>query len=256
MAGDLRIGYLNRVDSPGVVVANTEHTLLPASNLQTPDIRELWRANSTSAALTVDFGQVFTIEVIALLRTNLSGSDTIQVRMSQTDPAALTSLSYDSGILTPGIDTVYRKFVHFAPPGTLARYLRVTLVQVSSCEAGRLIAMRHWAPSRNMSYGWEVTWRDPSRRTMSLGQATFIDEREAQRGLRLKFIGLDPEEGQDEMGEINRQKGTSQDILVCLNHASTELGEDTFWGLLEKPIDYPQPRPLSIDGDLEMWERL
>ena len=97
-----------------------------------------------------------------------------------------------------------------------------------------------------MQYGWKPASRDASRRTRSVGQATFIDEKERERGYRFRLAGLTTAEGYDELEEINRLNGTKRDILVIRDRDSAELGRDTIWGLLENVVDYAQNEPLHF----------
>ena len=135
--------------------------------------------------------------------------------------------------------------------------MRIDLTQASPLpEAGRLFIGRLWSPTSNMQYGWRPMSRDASRRTRSVGQATFIDEKERERGYRFRMAGLTTAEGYDELEEINRLNGTKRDILVIRDRDSADLGRDTIWGLLENVVEYAQNEPLHFDADFEVWERL
>lgn len=257
MANPLRIAYQNLADPPGVVAASSAESLLPASNLQTSDIRELWRATSGTADIILDMGASLTVQAVALIRTNLAGTDTVRVRMSASDPTVTSSLAHDSGVLTPDIDTTHKRFVYFIDAGVTARYVRLDLGAAAAAEAGRLLVARAWTPSSNMQYGWQRTWRDPSRISESLGQIRYTDVRERQRGYAFRLTGLTETEVFDEIDEINRINGTSVDLLICRDSAATAaaLGRETIWGTLEQPIDYQQPRPLSYDATFTIYDR-
>ena len=255
MAHPMRISYLNRADPPGIVTASSAQSLLPASNLQTADVRELWRATTTTPNIILDMGQSLTLHVVALLRSNLAAADTVRVRMSVTDAAVTSSLSYDSGTLTPAIDTTHKRFVHWIEPGVAGRYLRLDLTQAALPEAGRLVASRTWTPSSNFQYGWLRTWRDPSRAVESLGQARFTDIRGRRRGFAFRLTGLTEVEVTDEIEEINRIAGISKDVLVCRDRFASNLGRETLWGPLEAPITPSQPQPLLYDAEFSLYDR-
>lgn len=258
MANPLQLAWQNYVDAEagGSVTASSTAAGLPATNLQLPDVRLLWRANSGLADLVADLGSVRTVSALALIRTNMSGSDTIRVRMSATDPNVFTSLSHDSGVLAPAISTTYRRWIYFTT-GTspTARYVRLTLSQASPCEAGRLVISFRWNPSRTFAFGWEPTWRDPSRQIESLGQTTFVDTKESQRGFRFRLVGLTTAEAENELIDINRRNGTKRDILVCKSRDSTNLGRDTIWGLLGQPVRFTQTEADFWEAEFEVWDR-
>lgn len=256
MANPLRIGYLNRADDPGIVTASTAAALLPATNLQHPDVRILWRSTASPASIFVDMGQSLAVHAVALMQCNLAPASTFRVRVSVADPTAATNV-HDSTALASDIDPIYPTLVYIIDSAATGRYVRIDLTQASPLpEAGRLFVGRLWSPTSNMQFGWKPASRDASRRTRSVGQATFIDAKERERGYRFRLAGLTEDEGYDEIEEINRLNGTKHDILVIRDRDSADLGRDTIWGLLENVIDYAQNDPLRFDADIEIWERL
>lgn len=257
MVNPLRIGYLNRADSPGILTASTEQTNLPVTNLQTKDVRQLWRSTASPAYVIADLGQSLAVHCVALMQCNLAAASTYRVRISTTDPTAVANLVHDSGTVVSGINSAYPKLVHIIDVAATGRYVRVDLTQASPLpEAGRLFIGRFWSPSHNMAYDWSLASRDASRRTPSIGQAIFIDEKERQRGFQFQLNGLTVSEAFDELEEINRIAGTKRDILVCRDRDASDLGAATIWGLLEQPIAYRQTSPNLFGAEAEIWERI
>lgn len=254
MTNPLRILRQNVIDA-ATVSASSAVASLPSDRLQTEDVQEIWRATSTTAWVLADLEAQVEVGVAVLVNTNMIASDQVQVRLSTSDTAGVAGDAYDSGTIVANVDPVFGYFVHFFGPAT-GRYLRIDMTQESEPEAGRWAAGQVWAPSRDMAFGWQPMWRDPSRHTESLGQTTYIDRRRRQRGFGFTLRGLSATEAEDEIHEINRLAGTSQDILVCRNKDASNLGKVTVWGLLERPIGYPQPHPDFFEADIRVWERL
>lgn len=258
MTGDVRICRENDVDA-GVVTASSAVSSLPASNVKSFDIHNVWRATANTAHLIVDIGSVLTLEVVAAIRSNARLADTFQVRASLNDSSVTNDLTYDSGAL-PGIDPIYSKFVHFLPSSVSYRYVRLDMTQSVAPEVGRLMSGQAWTPSRQMSLveAPESLWRDPSRRTYSLGQNVFIDAFAAQRGYRFTLRGLTDDEKISEIDELNRLRAMQKDLLICIDDDSSNLGRDSYWGLLEQTVRAERMSGIqnSWNATIEIYERV
>lgn len=236
MANPLRLlASVNHADTALITTAATPS--LPAANLQTDDIQEIWRGFSPGgSAIIVDLGAVSEIGVIALINTNLRPSDSVNIAISNTDPAGSAGEVYVAGLHPAAVDPVWRKYVHFIEPNVLGRYIRISItISQGPATAGRLVVAPTWAPSRNMSFEFEKIPRDRSTITYSLGGNAFVDSRQSQRGWRFTIRGLTETESDEQVGELNRLRGTKRDVLVCRNKDSDNLGRDTIWGLMEEP---------------------
>jgi hypothetical protein len=235
MTNPVRICRQNDSDDPAIVSASSAFSSLPSGNVKDDDIQKVWRATTTTAHLTIDTGISSTLGVAALINTSLRLTDATRVRASLIDSSVLTSLTYDSGDMESGVDPKWRKFVHFPPIDTPYRYVRFDFTQVDLPQVGRAVVGPVWAPTRDMSFGWERLWRDLSVRERSLGGNEFVDIRPRQRGYRFRIIGLTEEEAEDQVDELNRLRGIGRDVLICRNKDSNNLGRDTIWGLMEEP---------------------
>lgn len=252
----LRIASVNLVDT-GTVSASSAVATLPPSNVQEEDIQSIWRATSTAAQwLLVDLGATSTIGVVALINTSLGMADAVRVRVSTSDVTGAAGDAYDSGSFAASVDSTYAMLVHFIEVAVSGRYVRVDLGQSSVPEVGRWFVGRTWTPSRHFSFGWEPVWRDWSRKTYSLGQNEFIDERGRQRGFRFRLFGLTATEADDEVEMLNRLNGTSRDVLVCRDKEASNLGKVTVWGTMEDMVSYPQRHPDFYDAEFVVWNRL
>lgn len=255
----LRIARQNLIDT-AVVTASTSVASLPASNLQTEDIREVWRAGGASASILADLGSTVELGITALMGTNLALLDTQQVRVSSVDATGAAGDVYDSGVVAAAADPVYGMLVHPIEPAVSGRYLRIDLAASETIEAGRWMAGPVFSPSRHFSLGWEPLWDDPSRHIESLGQATLIDAKLSRRGFDFSLRGLTETEA-DEIAEINRVNGRKIDVLVCRDITATNLGKVSIWGIMARPIAYPQTNKTGAgdafyEASFEVWERL
>jgi hypothetical protein len=258
MAGDLIFCRENDVDA-GAVSASNSVASLPASNVKDFDIQRVWRAASNSASLFVDTGRLLTLGVVAGINSNATLGDTFRVRASTTDAGVASNLSYDSGSLQ-GVDPVWGQFIHFPFPPVPYRYLRLDMTQQDPPEIGRLMAGEAWRSTRHMSLVTtpESLWRDPSRWSYSIGQNLFVDSLAPQRGYRFTVRGVSDDEKISQIDEMNRLRGRRKDLLVCIDAASSNLGRDSIWGMLEQTIT--ARRIADIQGywecDVEIYARL
>src|SRR5688572_18786198 len=254
MANPLRLAYQNYADQALIDVSAIGS--LPGSNLKTDDIQQIWRGTSaTGAAIRSDLGQLRQVGAIALINTSgISAADTHRVRISTTDPDGIVNNVYDSGEIATNVDPVFEKYVHFVEPNVMGRHIRISLtVATGPVEAGRLVIAPTWAPSRDMSFGWEKLSRDSSSVTESLGGNPFIDVRHRRRGWRFRIFPLTEGEAEAEVDELNRLRGTGRDILVCRDINSTNLGRDTLWGLLEAPVQQRRVEG-GYEIELTVWD--
>jgi hypothetical protein len=255
MAYDVAIGWDNRIDTSILTATNQEPTLT-VTNLQTPDVREVWRATGTSVAIRADFGSSIPWGGTALIRSNAKTGDTMRVGLSTSDATGLARDAYDTGTISAGADPIYGMLVHFPSTPKTGRHLRIDLTQSVPPEAGRWFAGPVWFTSRAFAYGWQPLWRDPSRRTESLGQAIFIDRRYRQRGMRFSLVGLTEAEADNQVHELSRVNGISRDILICRNLQASNLGKATIWGLLEQIASSRQDHPDFFTAEFEHYERI
>lgn len=255
MAYNVAVGWDNRVDA-GLLTADTAANEEDIERLQTTDIRAVWRAADTSPAIKLDFGHQIPWGGVALINSNASSSDTWQIRLSTSDPNGVAGDAYNSGVIATGIDATYSMLVHIVASEKTGRFLRVDLFQAAIPEVGRLFAGPVWLPSRAFAYGWQPLAEDPSRRSESLGQVEHIDRKFRRRGFRFHLRGVSELEYETQIEDINRTCGTSRDILVVRNLSSSNLGRDSIWGLIRKPIESPQEHPDFFDPEIEVWARV
>jgi hypothetical protein len=237
----LVIGYNNLADNALISTAAASIATLPPSNLRDVDIQKIWRSSSLSSdALIIDLGsQPQTIGVVALINCNLTTTSVVRVRISNSDSTGQTGTLYDSGSMDAGVDPIYSIFLDFVEPQVVGRYVRIDL-NVANAQAGRLVVAPRWLPSHHFQFGWEQATRDYSRHALSIGFNEVIDRQKRQRAWRFRLFGLSVSEANNDLEYINRVAGTSQDILVCRDSTSTNLGKFTLWGLLDDALAVSQ----------------
>jgi hypothetical protein len=254
MTNPLRIAWNNYADT-AVLSANSEVGSLPVAYLKDLDLGKIWRASSTAAAwVLADLGASLEIGMVALIGTNLAQTDAAQVRISTADATGAAGDAYDSGPILAAVDPMLRRFVHPVDPGVTGRYVRIDLSQAEVPEAGRLVVMRTWAPSRNFQFGWSRISRDPSRRIYSEGRNLFSDRRQVEQGFRFTLRGLTVDEAYVELDPLTRAAGTSQDVLVCRDIEAADLGAASVWGPFEVTVEQEQ-REEGYMCEIEVWSR-
>jgi hypothetical protein len=248
------IGWDNQIDR-SALSAGSAMASLPVTNLKTDDVREIWRPSVNSSYILADFGGQMTFGGTVLVGTNLTITDVVRVRLSTADASGVAGDALDSGSMASGADPTFGMFVFFGQ--ALGRYLRIDIsVSAALPEVGRWFAGPIWYPTRNFAYGWRPRWQDPSRQTESQGQVVYTDRKRASRGFSFTLPALTEAEAFDQVVSLNRVAGTSKDIFVCRDAASSNLGRDSVWGLLTAPVDPPQTDFGAFSADFSLRQRI
>lgn len=238
-------------DTYGVSSASSP---LPVSNLANRQLSKVWRTLNTLPTWTwfvCNFGSVRQIDVVSLLAHNITATGQWRVRLSN-DPTFATSI-YDSGLqkawpsmssfgvkpwgtwswgealgafevpedITPSSILILSSSVN-------AQYLRVDISDevnpAGYIQAGRCYAGPKYQPSKNISYGWEIGYRDESEVTKSIGGQTYVDEKTKYRVVSINLEYLTEEESYLNLFEfIDRRKGISGDLLFIPKPDKPEL---------------------------------
>lgn len=250
MVNPLRIARENDIDSASVS-AGASISTLPASNVKTKDIQQIWRSGAGSTFLLADIGSALTTEYMLLV--NCIADSSVRFRKSSVDNTGAAGDIYNSGLIASNWNAVERMVLHFIETGDQGRYLRIDGVT----EAGRMATGQVFAPSRDMSLGVEYLWRDFSRRTQMPAGHEFIERRNRQKGYRFTLRGLTAAEAETEVYTLNRINGASQDILVCRDKDAADIGAVSIWGLLEQPAVVRESNtPGFFEVEFAVWQRL
>lgn len=138
-------------------------------------------------------------------------------------------------------DPVYAKIIRIEIRDTAAP---------SHFEVGRVIAGKAWRPSRNMSRGWSLTYKDPSKLSRSLGGQTYVDTLSKYRHIKFNLKYLTEDEIFENALELDRTKGSSGDVLIYTDTTASaqKLFKQTVYGRIAKIT----PMKHNIEG---YWTR-
>jgi len=256
---NLVIGYDDRV-ATGTVTVSSELVTLPGVNLQTKRVGMPWRTQPgvTSASVLVDFGASKTIGAVMLAGVNLSAAATWRVRLSTVDATGAAGNAYDSGSVSAGVDVRFRMALRVTASDVTGRYLKVDLSDASLpyIEAGRLAALRLWRPQRNFSFGMSRPPIDLSKVTKAENGEAFVLRGNYQRSMGISLQAVFRDELLSDAEDLMRTAGTHDDVQLCLDPSSDNLGYDSIWGLQEAMPAWELATVSSSKASMRIVERM
>jgi len=263
----LLLGIDNLADAAGAVVScGNEVATLPASNLRTTELGEVFRTQSTSPSNTkivVDLGSAKAVDTIDLRLHNLRASATYQVEAA--NDAGFSSLLYGptSAAACGAVDGWERNaLTHLITGGAVtARYWRLSLSDSGNpagyLEAARIALFAAWQPpvdSNNFSYGMSNTPVDPSLSEQAPGGSVFHDVMPWYRQVQLVPEELSDAASRDLFARL-APKGNHGDILVMPFPALSQFWHlDNVWGFLE-PAPHTNPNFARWSREIKVRER-
>lgn len=216
----IRLATTDLVDNSAAIVATTEDTVYPITNVKNIQLSNVWRSTDlTTQNIDIQVG-TSGYDTIALLGTNLSNTATWQITAGATQGAT----TFDSGVLNfwPNstiLDNWNSKpgFYKFTTTQT-HDWVRIQIIDGSNLdgyiEVGKLIIDKAWTPTFNTPYNWSIEWVDPSLVNKSFGGRVFITKREPYRILKFDLNWLSETEMFANAFELDRLKGKSKEVLV------------------------------------------
>lgn len=202
----------------------------------------------TQTFLIVDLLSSQQIGLVWLGYTNVTSSATWRIRATDTLANLTSSPSYDSGTVSMLVGTAStwtrpHALKWFGASPKTFRYWRIDIVDTTNpagvLSIGRLYMSRGFQPSRSVKYGVNVGYVETARRTASLGGNVFprISARHQTADITLEY--LTQTEMLGSIAPIQRQRGVSQDILICLDpDEPTYIMDCTVYGLLKDAAQY------------------
>jgi len=231
----MKIAWVNRFDD-GAVTAGSRVSSLPPENLQNPHLAVKWHSEGgvNNTHVVADLGASSTVDCVAAIGANLTASATLRVRASDTDSTGADGAKYDSGALNSVISDSYKNFYHSLSSTITARYWRVDFNDstLNNIRVGRLFIGPAWTPTKEMLFGWALTWADNSRRTKSRGGQSYIDLGPRFRILDFTLSFMGQSEMYNNAFELARRNGTNEDVLVIPDEDSSFLSEFSVFGLV------------------------
>ena len=221
------------IDEANALSAASEPAF-PVENLQNLQPTKVWRNGTTSATIDIDLGSARTVTMAAMLHTNLSATATWRVHMASSQ-ARLGSNDYIGAVTDffNGNDRTSWDRISgvevFASSKTY-QWMQIVLNDASNTDGylqvGRVLADNAWIPSINMNYGWGLGYKDDSRPAQTIGGQTIITARGTRRELKFELGHLTEEEMYDYAFALDRNRGSSKDILVVKDYENTAYVND------------------------------
>jgi len=120
-----------------------------------------------------------------------------------------------------------------------AKFIRIEIQDTSApeyFEIGRIVLGKAWKPTRKMSRGWSLTYKDPSKITRSLGGQTYVDTLSKYRHIKFNLKYLTEDEIFENALELDRTKGSSGDVLIYTDTEAPmhKLFKQTVYGRISK----------------------
>jgi hypothetical protein len=248
--------YDNLIDS-ATLVASSEATGFPASNLKNPFRTKYWKtagATAGTAQLVIDHGAAKAVNAIALTGypSWLAAPGTLQVEFNATDdwgaPAATETLTWVAPT-TPGGNkgSIIKKL---ASTRTY-QYNRLSVVNApGDWYLGRLFVGAYFEPEREYSWGYEEEIVDPSIVSQTIGGQDHADEIERYRIVRASGI-LETQAEWVDWQEMINTVGRRKPIFVAFDYTN-DAAERTIYG---KFSTLPKvTRPFLYYYDFELTE--
>lgn len=232
----------------------------PPENVGTSQPSQPWRTQNgvTSAYFLLDFGSLQSIDCVAAIATNLSAAATWRVRLSTVDTTGAAGNAHDSGIISAGINTTYRMAVRVFSSTASGRYFRIDFTDASLpyLEIGRAFAGVAFKPTTNFAFGARYEFTDHSKRFDGEGGRSWILRDAVQRGVSFTLDWVTDAERNSHGFNLAVFNGRFRDVLIVLDPASTDLGRDSIFGLLEEAPAWEMHFPGYNTSSFRVMERM
>ncbi|MBN50023.1 MAG: hypothetical protein CMN85_10815 [Spongiibacteraceae bacterium] len=248
-------------DDATIQAAGSETSDQPATNLQTMQPSEVWRATTLgSAYVEYELATLRTIDLVALLYHNGSPDAMVRVRAASTQADLAANPGYDSGPLMARCEKDSRTLIwtdeddnpaegeytyqHFVldlgGAGKRYSWWRADVIDAQNpdgyIEVGRLYLSAAERPGKAPRYGWGMGLSDGQQRTRAFGRQLFTTEKSTGKTLEMAFGSGSETDMWDSHFRLQRLRGTSKDVLVVLDTTKTARMRDwTVCGLLSDP---------------------
>lgn len=188
-----------------------------------------------------DMGAVRVLHLAAILGHNITQDGKVRIRLSNVSD--FSTLTYDSGLVdawptvgAPGslpwgvfpwggaISASEASFYSIPTyiildEGVSGRYGRVDISDASNpdgyIQIGRLWCGPAWIPTKNIDYGWDISWEENSDTEYSRGGQAFVNVYSKRRVMRFTLSNMEENELYSNAFDfMDRRKGTSGDMIV------------------------------------------
>lgn len=209
-------------------------TLTPPSRLQNPHTSVRCRVEADTMAITVALAAAITGDTFGLFGSNLTVNGITRIRASLTDTSAVDGAVYDSGSAAGRVSAYYGNLVGLMETAASLKYVRFDQSEagIAYTEGGFVMIGRRRQVETNFAHGASDTPIDNSIKTKSRSGATHIDDRPKTRKWNFDFQLLSETERMGWVEDLDQTRGSSRNVMVIRNCASSDLGRDTLCGLI------------------------
>ncbi len=230
------------------ITAGSALSSLPVSNLKRAQPKDVWRSDDlNNLYLVIDLLSAQSINLIALLFHNASDDATWQVRAATSEANLTAAPGYDSGNMNmwdaswPSDQSPVHSIKWLSSSPQTYRYWRIDVTDAANVDsyfqAGRLYIDNAWqlAALKNIEFGWEVRFIDPSFKSRSKGGQLYSEESNRWREIVLPINWQTEDEMYNNLYELQRRRGTSQDVFVLRDpDATTHLLRQSIYGAMKQ----------------------
>lgn len=236
------------------LVASDELASLPVLNLQDPQPSSVWRTGALGGVyLEIDLGEVRTVNLLALLFSNLGPAARWQVRAAATASGLTSAPNYDSGsvaVWPASSDLTAHGYANavlwLGEQPQSQRWWRIDLEDAGNSdgylEAGRLYIADAWQPSMNVQPGYSAGFVDETVQKVSAAGTLHAVARKPRRQGRFTLSFFDEAEMKGRAFTLDQTRGRGGDVLFMLDPDPGPFRQhDTIYGLLSElgPITLP-----------------
>ena len=235
-------GFLYDDKALGALVTASSGTLGDGNvaKLLDPQPRHRMRLNGDTVHFVMDLGAVYSVDCFSLVSTNLNDGSTVRVRASATDAAAVSSLTYDSGVLGTVTDDEWlgQVVLTLSAPVNL-RYLRWDIVASGSAsvDIGLAPVGLLFRPQRNYAYGAQRGRQDYSIREGNSRTGTNFPVRGSTARVQgFSLSALTPAEVHVDIRQMDSRMGVAGDVLWVPETTDVALtrAKDCIWGAFKQ----------------------
>jgi hypothetical protein len=240
--GNAALAWVNLFNS-AVVTASSSATTTPATNLQIADIATKWRGTGgTADNVTATWASDQTADTFMFngMGSTFLATGTVRLQGFNAAAAQVFDTTTQAGI----VDPLYGYAIHLLASQTF-RSLKWTFSQAgaSYIEGGRAFVGIRTQFTYNMAPGASRQWMHNTKKAKSSGGQTKVDRSSPGKARIVRFnLGWVDETQRWALHEaMHIANGDHTDVLYIGDTASTNLGRDSQWGLLDSVPEVVQP---------------
>lgn len=261
MTGFSALAWDDLLRREGVTItASSARPAFPAPNVAAAQPSEVWRTatGTTSAYILADLGASRATAAVFAGNGNFSPSATWRIRISTADATGAAGNALDTGSVAMGFSAVARRTFRLIGPAS-GRYVRIDFSDASLdfLELGSLAVMGSVVrPTFGPSPDVGLLHRDFSIVRGGPDGQQRVRRGSRQEGIVIALPALTVTELVEAGLPLVRYAGVSDEIVLCLDPAATDVGTQTFYGLLEEVPDLRRFTARHAKTALRLWHRI